>query len=103
MTGAAFTVRTIELDLPAFAGALNRRLREAGLPTTVERATRFAHALKLVRPVSRRRLYWTARAVFVTDQSQMRTFDSVFWSLFGGRDLPPDIPEAETSQDRDPT
>jgi uncharacterized protein with von Willebrand factor type A (vWA) domain len=103
MTGAAFTVRTIELDLPAFAGALNRRLREAGLPTTVERATRFAHALELVRPVSRRRLYWTARAVFVSDQAQLGAFDSVFWSLFGGRDLPPDAPEAETSQQRDPT
>jgi uncharacterized protein len=103
MTGAAFTVRTIELDLPAFAGALNRRLREAGLPTTVERATRFAHALELVRPVSRRRLYWTARAVFVTDQAQLKAFDSVFWSLFGGHDLPPDAPEAETSLDRDPT
>jgi uncharacterized protein with von Willebrand factor type A (vWA) domain len=103
MTGPAFTVRTIQLDLPAFAGALNRRLLEAGVPTTVERATRFAQALELVRPVSRRRLYWTARAVFVTDQAQLKAFDSVLWSLFGGRDLPLDAQETETSQDRDPT
>ena len=33
----------------------------AGLPVTAERAAAFAHALALVRPVSRRRLYWTAR------------------------------------------
>jgi uncharacterized protein with von Willebrand factor type A (vWA) domain len=97
MTGSAFTVRTIRLDLAAVAAALNRRLHEAGLPTTAERAARFAQALELVRPVSRRRLYWTARAVFVSDQAQLREFDSVFWSLFGGRDRSSFEPEeAET-------
>ena len=85
MTDAAFTVRTLHLDLPALAGAFNRRLYEAGVPTTAERAARFAQALELVRPESRRRLYWTARGVFVTDQAQVRAFDRVFASVFGGQ------------------
>jgi uncharacterized protein len=85
MSGPAFTVRTIHLDLPAFTSAFSRRLHEAGVPTTAERAARFAQALELVRPVSRRRLYWTARGVLVTDQSQVKAFDSVFAAVFGTR------------------
>jgi uncharacterized protein len=87
MTAPVPTVRTLHLDLPAFAGAFSRRLHEAGLPTTAERAARFAQALELVRPVSKRRLYWTARGVLVTDQTQVRAFDRVFASVFGGREL----------------
>jgi uncharacterized protein with von Willebrand factor type A (vWA) domain len=78
-----FTVDTIELDLPAVAGAFSRRLHDAGVPTSAERAVRFAESLALVRPISRRRLYWTARAVFVSDASQARVFDSVFFEVFG--------------------
>jgi uncharacterized protein len=85
MSEPAFTVRTIHLDLPALAGAFSRRLREAGVPITAERAARFAQALTLVKPVSRRRLYWTARAVLVSDSAQVRAFDAVFSSVFGGR------------------
>jgi uncharacterized protein with von Willebrand factor type A (vWA) domain len=94
VTDAGFRVKTIELDLPAVAAALNRRLHEAGVPTTAERAARFAQALELVRPVSRRRLYWTARAVFVSDQAQLRTFDGVFRSVFSG-------PEASSFEPED--
>jgi uncharacterized protein with von Willebrand factor type A (vWA) domain len=86
MTEDAFTVRTLHLDLPALAGALARRLHEAGVPVTPERAARFAEALRVVRPVSRRRLYWTARATFVTDASQFKAFDAVFAAVFGGRE-----------------
>jgi uncharacterized protein len=85
MTGSDFTVRTLHLDLPPLAVAFTRRLHDAGVPTTAERAARFAQALELVRPVSRRRLYWTARGVLVTDQAQVRAFDSVFASVFGVR------------------
>jgi uncharacterized protein with von Willebrand factor type A (vWA) domain len=53
------------------------------LPVTAERAAAFAHALTLTRPVSRRRLYWTARGVFVTDRAQVRVFDAVFREVFG--------------------
>jgi uncharacterized protein with von Willebrand factor type A (vWA) domain len=82
MSGAAFTVSTIHLDLPALAGAFARRLHEAGVPVTPERAARFAQALTLTRPISRRRLYWAARAVLVSDPSQVRAFDRVFRSVF---------------------
>jgi uncharacterized protein len=80
----SFGVETVELDLPALAGAFTRRLHEAGMPVTVEQGTRFADALAAVRPVARRRLYWTARAVFVSDRGQIGTFDIVFASVFGG-------------------
>jgi uncharacterized protein len=87
MTGPPFSVRTIHLDLPALAGAFSRRLREAGVPITAERGARFAQALVLVNPISRWRLYWTARAVLVSDSSQVKAFDAVFGSVFGTREL----------------
>jgi uncharacterized protein len=86
MTDPAFSVRTIHLDLPALAGAFSRRLREAGVPITAERGARFAQALALVKPISRRRLYWTARAVLVSDSAQVKAFDAVFASVFGTRE-----------------
>jgi uncharacterized protein with von Willebrand factor type A (vWA) domain len=79
----AFGVETIELDLPPLAGALSRRLHEAGVPVTPGRSIEFTRALTLVRPMTRRRLYWTARAVFVSDPAQVQAFDSVFFSIFG--------------------
>jgi uncharacterized protein with von Willebrand factor type A (vWA) domain len=78
-----FGVETIELDLPPLVGALSRRLHDRGLPVTPGRSSDFARALTLVRPVSRRRLYWTARAVFVSDPAQITSFDAVFFSVFG--------------------
>jgi uncharacterized protein with von Willebrand factor type A (vWA) domain len=56
-------VETVWLDLPATVGAFARRLHDAGIPLTPARSADLAHALDLVRPVSRRRLYWTARAI----------------------------------------
>ena len=73
------------LDLPPLVGALSRRLHDAGVPTTPARAAELARALDLVRPISRRRLYWTARAVLVSDAAQVKPFDAVFWSIFGDR------------------
>ena len=79
-------METIQLDLPAFAGAFSRRLHGAGVPVTPARSAAFADALALVRPISRRRLYWTCRSVFVTDPLQVRAFDAVFSEVFGARD-----------------
>jgi uncharacterized protein with von Willebrand factor type A (vWA) domain len=84
---SSFQLETVQLDLPALAGAFGRRLHEAGVPVTAERSANFAAALSLVRPVSRRRLYWTARAVFVSDPSQVRPFDSVFRAVFGAGEI----------------
>jgi uncharacterized protein with von Willebrand factor type A (vWA) domain len=85
-----FGVETIELDLPPLVAGLSRRLHERGVPVAPARAAEFARALTLVRPVSLRRLYWTARAVFVTDPSQAPAFDAVFSSIFGSRAAPED-------------
>jgi uncharacterized protein len=79
-----FGVETIELDLPPLVAALGRRLHDAGVPVTPGRAAAFADALALVRPVALRRLYWAARAVFVSDPVQVAAFDEVFLSIFGG-------------------
>jgi uncharacterized protein len=91
---AVFGVETIDLDLPPLVGALSRRLHEAGLPITPARAADFARALTIVRPIARRRLYWTARSVFVSDPAQVNAFDAVFVSVFGegvrGEELEPD-------------
>jgi len=87
MTDApVFGVETIHLDLPPLVGALSRRLHEVGLPMTPARSAELARALAIVRPVSRRRLYWTARAVLVSDETQVAAFDAVFFSIFGTRD-----------------
>jgi uncharacterized protein len=94
----AFGVETIHLDLAPLAGSLGQRLRDAGVPVTPERSADFARALGLVRPDSRRRLYWTARSVFVSDRSHAKAFDAVFRSIFGAPGAPePGEPEgAET-------
>jgi uncharacterized protein with von Willebrand factor type A (vWA) domain len=73
------------LDFPAVATALGQRLRGAGVPVTPERSARFARALTLVPPVTRQRLYWTARAVFLSSQSDLATFDRVFAAVFDSR------------------
>jgi uncharacterized protein with von Willebrand factor type A (vWA) domain len=94
-----FGVETIALDLPPLAAALSRRLHDAGVPMTPERPADFARALMLVRPVSRRRLYWTARSVFVSDQAHTPAFDAVFASVFGdpaSADAPVDLDDART-------
>jgi len=94
---AVTSVETIGLDVPALAGAFARRLHDAAVPVTPERAARFADALALVRPVARRRLYWTARAVFVSDATQVKAFDAVFREIFGSQ-LVPSAPEPDHIQ-----
>src|SRR5690348_15342520 len=83
MAAGELQVRTLHLDLPAVVAAFGRRLHEVGVPVTAERAARLAEALKLTKPVSRRRLYWTARAVLVSDPTEVRAFDAVFREVFG--------------------
>ena len=63
VSNGALGVETIQLDLPPLVAALSRRLHDRGLPVTPARSADFARALALVRPITRRRLYWTARSV----------------------------------------
>ena len=84
----AFGVETVAIDLPSLVGAFSRRLHEAGVPVTAERAVQLARALTLTEPVARRRLYFAARAVVLTDPAQRPAFDRVFAEVFGaGADI----------------
>jgi uncharacterized protein with von Willebrand factor type A (vWA) domain len=78
-----FRVEDLVLDLPAVVGAFSQRLHEAGMPVTPSQTQQYARALGLTKPVSRRRLYWTTRAVFVTGFIQLPIFDRVFREVFG--------------------
>src|SRR5690242_848990 len=53
------------------------------MPVTPARTADLARALVLVRPIARRRLYWTARAVLVSEPADARIFDVVFREVFG--------------------
>jgi uncharacterized protein with von Willebrand factor type A (vWA) domain len=94
---STFRVRPLGLDLPAVAAAFSRRLHDAGVPVTAERAAWFAQALAAVEPISRRRLYWTARGVFVTENAQVRAFDAVFASVFDAAPAPEDQAATENA------
>jgi uncharacterized protein with von Willebrand factor type A (vWA) domain len=78
-----FRVEPMDLDLPAVVGAFSQRLHEAGMPVTPSQTQAYALALGLTKPESRRRLYWTTRAIFVTGFIQLPTFDRVFREVFG--------------------
>ena len=88
MTGPAFTVRTLHLDLPGVAAAFGRRLHEAGVDTPADRAVRSrAPSSWGGRCRAGGCTGWPAR-VFVTDRAQVRAFDSVFAEVFGARERP---------------
>jgi uncharacterized protein with von Willebrand factor type A (vWA) domain len=78
-----FGIEDLDLDLPAVVGAFSQRLHDAGMPVTPSQTQQYARALKLTKPESRRRLYWTTRGVFVTGFIQVPTFDRVFREVFG--------------------
>ncbi len=78
-----FRVEDLHLDLPAVVGAFSQRLHDAGMPVTPSQTQQYARSLVLTKPVSRRRLYWTTRAIFVTGFIQLPTFERVFREVFG--------------------
>ena len=106
----AFGIEDLTLDLPAVVGAFSQRLHEAGMPVTPSQTQQYALSLTLTKPVSRRRLYWTTRAIFVTGFIQLPTFDRVFREVFGSTaksdaeedaevELEPAPPKDETEND----
>src|SRR4051812_22057537 len=72
------------VDAATLAAAFGRAVHEAGIPCSPQRSVRFARALQLAPPASRDRLYWTARAVFVSAHGQVAAFDGVFARVFDG-------------------
>jgi hypothetical protein len=77
-------------DLATLAVGFGDLLHRAGLPSTPERAGRFAQAVALVDPLTIDDLYWVARVTFVTGESQLDTFDRVFGQVFRGAVDPAD-------------
>lgn len=80
-----FKVVDFEVDLPGLASGFSQRLHDAGVPVTPSQTAQYTRALKLTKPVSRRRLYCTTRAIFVTGFQQVTAFDRVFGEVFGTR------------------
>jgi uncharacterized protein len=74
----------LRLDGPRLAVSFGRALREAGVPTTPERAARFARALDLLAPLDAGRVYWAGRATLVSAHEQIPAYDRVFTGVFGG-------------------
>jgi uncharacterized protein with von Willebrand factor type A (vWA) domain len=87
---------TFDVDLPALASAFGQRLHEAYMPVTPLQSEQYARSLQLVQPGSRRALYLTSRAIFVTDVADVALFDSVFAEIFGS-------PGATAGDDADAT
>jgi uncharacterized protein with von Willebrand factor type A (vWA) domain len=78
------TVFNVERDVALAAVAFGNALHRAGVPTTTERAGRFASAIALAAPATVDDLYWVARATLVLDHAQYDTFDRVFAQVFRG-------------------
>lgn len=78
-----FKVVDFDVDLSGLASAFSQRLHEAGVPVTPSQTAQYTRALKLTKPVSRRRLYCTTRAIFVTGFTQVAAFNRVFKDVFG--------------------
>jgi uncharacterized protein with von Willebrand factor type A (vWA) domain len=80
-----FRLETIQLDLPALVAAFSQRLHDVGVSVTPAQAGQYLRALHLTQPRSRQQLYFTTRAIFVTDMKHVATFDGVFAEAFGMR------------------
>jgi uncharacterized protein with von Willebrand factor type A (vWA) domain len=80
-----FRLETMQLDLPALVGAFSQRLHDGGVSVTPAQSGQYVRALQLTQPASRRELYFTTRAIFVTDVHHVAPFDRVFVEVFGSR------------------
>ena len=76
-------VEAIDRDLPAVVWMFSQRLQDGGVKVTPARSGLYLRALQLTKPRSRRQLYITTRAIFVTDLRQLPTFDRIFAEVFG--------------------
>jgi uncharacterized protein with von Willebrand factor type A (vWA) domain len=82
-SGVAST-STVEVNFAALAGAFARRLHDVDAFTvTSDQSERYARALALTTPRSRRSLYLTTRSIFVTDVEHVAAFNRVFAEVFG--------------------
>jgi uncharacterized protein with von Willebrand factor type A (vWA) domain len=77
-------------DLAEVAARFGSALRMAGLPVGPGRCERFAEAVTLARPATRRALYLCALATLVSGQDQIDVLAAVFSQVFGSSADPAD-------------
>src|ERR1700676_3347394 len=70
-------------DLAITAARFGAALRHAGVPADPGRCERFARAVTVARPATRRELYLCALTTLVSGQSQIETLERVFNAMFG--------------------
>ena len=70
------------VDRAAFAVALERALRTAGVAVSLSATADLVAALRHRFPVTRDELYWLARITMVSTRSEVEAFDEVFASVF---------------------
>lgn len=87
----------LELDLPRVASAFGQRLHDADVPVSPGQTVQYVHAPGLTAPRSRRHLYVTTRAIFLTDLDQLATFNSIFAPAAGQRLQQPDSASSSSS------
>ena len=71
-------------DVALIAARFGAALRRAGVPADPGRCARFAAAVTVARPATRRELYLCALATLVSGQADIEPLRRVFATLFGG-------------------
>ncbi|MGA8046102.1 MAG: VWA domain-containing protein [Dermatophilaceae bacterium] len=70
------------VDRAAFAVALERALRSAGVAVSLNATADLVAAFRHRFPLTRDELYWLARITLVSTESELSTFEEVFASIF---------------------
>jgi uncharacterized protein with von Willebrand factor type A (vWA) domain len=79
-------------DLAEVSARFGAALRRAGLPAGLGRCERFAAAVTMARPATRRALYLCAQATLASSRDEAEILRAVFGQVFGAPDGPPDLP-----------
>jgi uncharacterized protein with von Willebrand factor type A (vWA) domain len=77
-------------DAPALVVTLARALRDAGVAVTPDRSVVAAEALRVLRPHTRKQVYWATRTSLVASHEHIAIFNRVFAALLDGVDDPAD-------------
>src|SRR5262249_37139356 len=75
-------------DLALTAARFGAALRAEGVPADPGRCERFARAVTVARPPSRRALYLCALATLISSEAQIEALDRVFGAMFGSAGEP---------------
>lgn len=90
MSGPGTSALFPAVDRGAFAVALGRRLRRAGVPVTFTALGAVTEALAVAPPRDVGALYWLYRVTLVNQPHDLLTFDRIFDAVFRDAALPPE-------------